>query len=51
VDAGSYISRAIFCHLPATEITSLANTVSRLQDDCSRLVGQPHMEFSNPVRM
>jgi len=39
VDASSYISRAIFCHLPSTEIPKLANPVSRLQDDCSRLAG------------
>lgn len=51
LDVGRYFARTLLRYLPTIEVETMANTISRLQNDCCCMDSQPHMERADSRRI
>lgn len=51
LDVGRYFARTLLRYLPTIKVETMANTVSRLQNDCRCMDSQPHMERTDSRRI
>ncbi|KAJ9583705.1 hypothetical protein L9F63_021950, partial [Diploptera punctata] len=50
MDARSNLIGAVLCHLSSSQISTMADAISRLQDDCCGMDGKSNLEHAHPRR-